>query len=234
MSKVITERPRSGHRLPSRKAGGRVAVRDSDDEYEDQPKHLSISWGSQSNWGRKYFSDLLGPLRRYLRGNVGRPWEKVYGEIKSQLDTRTVTGRHVLDHVRRDVKQNCFIAKDGQIYALPMYGAARPVHGLFAHPRTGLLRWKDGGYWTDQKKAQKESQKNANIRKVGDHSYIKVDGIWYFGHFTQWVMLTGYGQPAPAPPGSYEKDGKWFAPVRKKQCSKAELKAAGLSNDGLT
>ena len=41
-----------------------------------RPAHQShgiIEYG----WNAKEFSDVLGPLRRYLRKQVGRPWDKV-------------------------------------------------------------------------------------------------------------------------------------------------------------
>src|SRR5258708_7704922 len=154
MSKVITERPRSGHYLPSRKSAARIRPGGPDDEYEDQPKRLPISWGSQSSLGCKYFSDHLGPLRRFLRRNVNRPWDKVFGELKAQLDDRSVTGRHVFEHIKTEVKQDCFIGKDGKVY-IPMgsHGPV-PVYGLYVHPRTLLLKWKEGNYWRDRRKAE--------------------------------------------------------------------------------
>ena len=74
MSKVVIERPREGHRLPSSKTRLRVRRYDPDKEYDDLPKRVS---GSRSKYIRaeqtKYFSDLLGALLRFLRKNVGRP-----------------------------------------------------------------------------------------------------------------------------------------------------------------
>jgi hypothetical protein len=74
MSKVVIERPRSGHSLPGYKTRLRVRHYDPEKDYDDLPKRVS---GSRSKYIRageiKYFSDLLGPLRRFLRKNVGRP-----------------------------------------------------------------------------------------------------------------------------------------------------------------
>jgi hypothetical protein len=55
-----------------------------------------------SNW--KEFSDLLGPLRRYLRKQVGRPWDKLWSEITQTLDSRSLTGQHIFDHIRWEVE----------------------------------------------------------------------------------------------------------------------------------
>src|SRR5438309_9686382 len=34
--------------------------------------------------GEKWLNENLAPLRRYLESNVGRPWSKVYAEIRSE------------------------------------------------------------------------------------------------------------------------------------------------------
>src|SRR5262247_4117913 len=83
MSKVVIERPRSGHSLPGYKTRLRIRHYDPEKDYEDLPKRVS---GSRSKYVRagetKYFSDFLSPLRRFLRTNVGRPWDKVYSEMR--------------------------------------------------------------------------------------------------------------------------------------------------------
>jgi len=48
----------------------------------------------------KWFSDKLGPARRWLEGQVGRPWSKVNAELLAKFDTRTTAGRHIVqDHM---------------------------------------------------------------------------------------------------------------------------------------
>jgi len=42
------------------------------------------------------FADKLGPARRWLRSQVGRPWNKVRAELFARFDTRTTAGRHIL------------------------------------------------------------------------------------------------------------------------------------------
>lgn len=75
MAKVVTEAPRRGHANPSNKWGRRL----SKDEYElddHGPARASTARRRQYSDPKDY-SDLLGPLRRYLRKQVGRPWDKV-------------------------------------------------------------------------------------------------------------------------------------------------------------
>jgi hypothetical protein len=50
------------------------------------------------------FADKLGPAQRWLRSQVGRPWNKVRSELFTRFDTRTTAGRHILFcHLLEDV-----------------------------------------------------------------------------------------------------------------------------------
>ena len=52
------------------------------------------------------FADKLGPARRWLRSQVGRPWNKVRSELFARFDTRTTAGRHILfDHLLQEVRE---------------------------------------------------------------------------------------------------------------------------------
>jgi hypothetical protein len=45
----------------------------------------------------KYFRDKLGPAKRWLAAQVGRPWNKVYAELRAKFDSRTIAGAHVVN-----------------------------------------------------------------------------------------------------------------------------------------
>lgn len=52
----------------------------------------------------KEFNDKIGPTKRWLEANVGRPWDEVHSDLKAKFDTRTTPGRHVLnDHMLKEV-----------------------------------------------------------------------------------------------------------------------------------
>ena len=52
----------------------------------------------------KDFDDKLGPARRWLRSQAGRPWNKVRSELFARFDTRTTAGRHIVfDHLLKEV-----------------------------------------------------------------------------------------------------------------------------------
>jgi hypothetical protein len=91
-----------------------------------------------SNW--KDFSDVLGPLRRYLRKQVGRPWDKIWCEITQTLDSRSLTGQHIFDHISWEVEQHAWVGNDGRVYRNRQWGSVEPVSGLYIHPMTRLLR----------------------------------------------------------------------------------------------
>lgn len=53
----------------------------------------------------KEFRDKLSPMYRWLRAQVGRPWDEVRSEVFQKFDTRTTAGRHILfDHLLKSVE----------------------------------------------------------------------------------------------------------------------------------
>lgn len=137
MAKVVTERPRRGHGNPSRKWGRRLGKHEYDAE-DHGPARAPIARHHQYGWNAKEFSDLLGPLRRYLRKQVGRPWGKVWSEISRTLDNRSLSGQHIIDHIRWEVEDHAWLSADGRVYHQSWSGLV-PVSGLYVHPRTRLL-----------------------------------------------------------------------------------------------
>jgi hypothetical protein len=234
MSKVVTERPRRGHRLPSSKTRLRVRSYDPDKEYDDLPKRVSGSRSKLIRAGEiKYFSDLIGPLRRFLRKNVGRPWDLVYSEMKESLDDRKVTGRHVFEHVDWEVETHAFIDGDGELYKWG-YSGRRPVDGFYVDPRTGLLCWNDNNPWRRAGgKSKTATEEITHVRLSANTGYVKVNGIWYFIEYKDYEELVDCDEVNRAVL-LREIPKVSDTPVlilRKKQLSQKELKAAKLKND---
>ena len=233
MSKVVIERPRSGHSLPSAKTGLRLRQYDESDEFDELPRRVS---GTRNKHLRprntKHFSDLLGPLRRYLRSNVGRPWDKVYSEMKQHLDNRKTTGRHIFEHVEREVVLDCFETEDRKVYERSRFGGrVFPVTGFYVHPRTRLLCWKDPG------KSERYHPPPSVLTHLGDGWYrVKLDGIWFV------VQLEFVGEQKTTPGGkllneervtkeTWQQGKRLWRFINKRQYNHKELKAAGLTND---
>jgi hypothetical protein len=52
---------------------------------------------------RKGLNENLAPLLRYLLSNVGRPWDKVFGEICRRINVNSAVQLHIWQHVRQFV-----------------------------------------------------------------------------------------------------------------------------------
>jgi hypothetical protein len=66
------------------------------------------------------FTDVLGPLAGFLRSNVGRRWNKVYSELRPDLEVRKVTGLHIFDQLKVALVRataECTPAKEGALAA---------------------------------------------------------------------------------------------------------------------
>jgi hypothetical protein len=138
MAKVVTEAPRRGHANRSTKWGRRLTK----DEYaldDHGATRAPVSRHRQYGWNAKEFSDSLGPLRGYLRKQVGRPWENVWSEVATTLDRRSLTGRHIFDHIRSEVELDAWLGNDGRVYHKRRWGTVAPVSELYVHPVTRLL-----------------------------------------------------------------------------------------------
>jgi hypothetical protein len=114
----------------------------------------------------------LAPLRRYLMRQVGRPWDKVYGEIRQTIDTRSAVGLHVLQHLEGYVATDAFL-QDGVVCEWRWRRGAAPVSGLYVHPKTGLLRF------AKRRKTPCQEPPLETLRVSGMVQYQKLDGLWF-------------------------------------------------------
>lgn len=166
MHKVIVERPRRGSRMTNVKTGARYSpalIRTAMDQLEDfdgggcrHPGHVADG---------KALNENLAPLRRFLERQVGRPWDKVYSEIRAGIDTRSAIGLHVMQHLP-DMVQGVSGSRFGF--------AAR----LYIDNRTGLLRRsrRDRPTWWDRRPDERESN---YVHEGPLLDYVKEDGVWY-------------------------------------------------------
>jgi hypothetical protein len=104
------------------------------------PKQLSMRCRHREKW----LNENLAPLRRFLRTQVGRPWDLVRSDIAAHLRRTSAVQAHVFEHladyVRTDVTLVEGIPHGGR------YGRFEPLYCvrgrmlLWVCPRTGLLR----------------------------------------------------------------------------------------------
>ena len=115
MFKIIVERPRRYG------PGGWTRGRPHRD-VENAPSHEGIR-RRYSDYERKELNENLAPLRRYLVRQVGRPWNKVFGEICQHLRNDNTVQEHVRLHL------DDFVSTQG-----------RDTRLLYVDRRTGILR----------------------------------------------------------------------------------------------
>ena len=143
MHEVVIERPRVGGTL--RHHNVRVRYKGMDiDTLDDLPKKQGYRRPYVENWGdAKEFSDLLGPLHRFLISKVGEKWDDVYSEIRQTLNPNSTPQIHIMNHVFQFVEIDTRMDDKGEIYVLGRYGG-HSRHSisdgqLYVHPKTGIL-----------------------------------------------------------------------------------------------
>jgi hypothetical protein len=149
--------------------------------------------------GGKHLNEHLGPLRRYIDSQVGRPWDKVYSEICAHIDRSSAVQDHVRDHVDRYVAVHVVLidgipcsGDGGRQHGQPL----RPRHGVqwYVCPITGLLR----------RLTPPSRPKKPRCRKENPPRYIRIsdtlqsrfiDGEWYL--VTVKPLPRVYWNPGP-------------------------------------
>jgi hypothetical protein len=176
MYKVIVERPRSW------KGGDRSAVQRRDDL--DGPMHL----GMRAGYAGRFLNENLAPLRRYLRAQVGRPWNKVRSEISAGIDRRNTVQQHIYQHIDDFIAIDVDI-RDGRLVDLrspDRYGTRfRGLsQELYVDPHSGLIRvnkeyraWRDR---IDEQREQEQAQLIARRRILNDRTVLlRLDDLWF-------------------------------------------------------
>ena len=99
MGKVLVERPRLGRRRADKWPG--KGYRKKLKRYANAGDSPPAREGIKRSYGynTKHFNEHLGPLRRFLDSNIGRPWDKVYSEICQYVDRGNVVQKHILTHL---------------------------------------------------------------------------------------------------------------------------------------
>jgi hypothetical protein len=176
MAKVIVERPRYGSRVHGKPKGFRRRQRRLG---ENLPRHEGMKYGL--GFAGKMLNEHLGPLRRYLDSQVGRPWHKVFAEICARIDRSSAVQDHVRDHVDGYVAVHvveidgvcCWGGGGYGRYGTPlaqMYGRY-----WYVCPRTGILR-----RVPRRKPAQQSAPPAIRYISMGkDLQCRKIDGVWY-------------------------------------------------------
>lgn len=232
MHKVVIERPRAHSSWGYRAERPRLKGIDIE-KLDDLPKKQGMRAPYDSWDTRKDFSDLLGPLRGFLISNVGRPWDKVYSEIRERLNPNSTPQIHIMNHLWQMVERNVKIDADGVMRVNGRYGRYEVSPGdMYVHPRTGILCRvpERRSPWKGKRKT------NPDIKVIGPEQELhKINGVWFWALFSDvplpWIndrdILT-YTICIDIL-GNEVKSGRYRA--CKKQANSADLKRYGLTND---
>ena len=136
MHKVIVERARRGAGVATRPGRRR--------DHDDLPSREGMRRRHVLAGSEKALNEHLAPLERYLRKQVGRPWNAIYRDINRRLRPDSAVQLHVRQHIRDFVEFDVELGQRGLVYGAihGRFGAGRfPLRAgtMYVHPRTGIL-----------------------------------------------------------------------------------------------
>jgi hypothetical protein len=162
MHKVIVEKPRANRGLDYKN------IRRSDSEFNGLSK---VSMKKPYGYDRREQTDVLGPLKKFLKSKIGQPWNDVWSEVCKVNDNRSVIGSHVRDHIRWMVEFNIVKCEDG-LYSYYGRYSRFPLKNSFYVDQKGIL------CYTGSTKYKRYKPKKKIINLNGLYFY-KHEGIWY-------------------------------------------------------
>jgi hypothetical protein len=135
---------RSQRKLTRQQLHGIDCARDAEESFAVMGK---VYPDRRDHWWGTDFADRLTAVERYLQANAGRPWNKVFSELCSKYDRRSLKGWHMIDgHIN-----NHMVAKPGKRFLFggsnypPRSGAWVDAHGILRY--TQRTKW-----WLTKKK----------------------------------------------------------------------------------
>src|SRR5580704_9016317 len=172
MHKVIVERPRMlRSKWKNRKTALRLSETQRAQAIGDAEDYDSGRSRASSARHEKYLNENLAPLKRYLMGQAGRPWDKVYSEICRTIDTRSAIGLHVLQHVEDFIAVDTFL-ENGKVCERNRRWFMQ-ARGLYVHPVTGIIRR------AKRRRFQSERAELSLLAVSETLEFEKIDGLWF-------------------------------------------------------
>ena len=240
MHKVVVERPRWN---PGRGKQGRRANLPDD----LLPKFEGIK---RPHTNRKGLTDLLGPLRRWLHAQLGRPWNDIYSEAAAVIKPDSVIREHIKTHLLEFVERHTFL-HEGKVCVIPAYyggGGIVPVmemrfgrSSFYVHPETHLLceiPARPRRSWRDQKAArlaltQRWLNETTLLRQLNGcwfkcgmeefpNHFVKGDSPWRFDAAEKKMICRSRAG---------DIYGRNVYCAAKRQLSRRELRKFGVSNN---
>lgn len=186
MFKVIVERPRLVNSNDYSRDGRKFR------NDENAPSRLGMKRGYTQR--PKWLNENLAPLKRYLEQQVGRPWDKVYSEIRAPIDARSTVKQHILQHIGDFVAidTHWVESNDGGKVVIRKWRwwqfGDTPLKDvnveLFVHPRTGILlrnrHFVPLNRRLKERREMKKARESVDRRDLDERRQLRrIDGIWY-------------------------------------------------------
>jgi hypothetical protein len=144
--------------------------------------------GMRAGYGYRSLNENLAPLRRYLHAQIGRPWNKVFGEICAGIDRRNTVQQHIHQHIRDFIAIDVDVRGGSVIDLVARWefrGSGSGIsRDLYVDPRTGLIRPnKNHGRWRHsiaEHRRREQAEVAARRRKVDERTYLLLlNEIWF-------------------------------------------------------
>ena len=173
MAKVIVERPRIFSRHPSRKKGYRKSLQSVPVDELPRGEPMLGRWKGRS----RYLNEHLGPMRRFLRSNIGRPWNKVHQELCEHVSFDNAVQAHVLVHIYEYVNLHVEVEDKATVYSKShrWYTFKLEEDTMYVCPNSGILK---------VVQANRRHSPADRIRKDAGVQYLKLDNIWWEVHLS--------------------------------------------------
>lgn len=141
MAKVIVERPRKKGCAWKKPKGYKKLLHRYGEDGPPCREGIMRPWQEHT----KNLNEHLGPLRRYLDSQVGRPWDKVFSEICTHINRNSAVQDHVRDHVEDYVTVHVLLSDGVPCNGEGGWNYGRPLREMgwkrwYVCPRSGLLR----------------------------------------------------------------------------------------------
>lgn len=234
MHKVVVERPRWN---PGPGKNGRRANLPD----EQLPKFEGIKRPHSS---RKGLTNLLGPLKRWLHSQLGRPWNDIYSEACAVVKPDSVIRAHIKTHLLEFVERHTFM-HNGEVCVLDTWrgGGIVPVTSrrygrsvFYVHPETGLLQ-EIIRIPLHLRRLAARPKPPVSFYWLGDLVALKqIGGIWFacqFRNVPSEGPFKAYDYVAGKTVGRGEllrRNGNYLLCVAKRQLPRRELRRHGLTN----
>lgn len=125
-------------------------------------------WHYDNGYGSDY-----AIMRRFLRSNLGRPWDEVYSEICEQADARSHDGHRLRECVDHIIEKNCTFDENGFLINEKGHRLSKWYRWEFyVHPETKNLEY------IERRRKFVQPEIKTVYEMDGDH-YHQHEGIWY-------------------------------------------------------